>query len=342
MRILIPSIQAPFIRGGGELMVENLNDALLRYGHQSEIVKIPFKFNPASYVEDIMEIWQYQDFNNFNGYNIDKVIVLQFPAFYVKHDHKILWLMHQYRAVYELFDDTNSAVELKCLREKIIESDNRLLGAIDKRYSMCQNISNRLMKHNGIESTPLYHPVANENRFYSDDHYGYIFYPSRLEKLKRQDLLIRAMKYTKTNVIAIIAGTGSQTKVYKKMISDLGIESKVKMLGYISDEEKYVYYARSLAVFFAPYDEDYGYITLEAMLSSKPVITCRDSGGPLEFVSNEETGFVVDPDPMQIAEKIDWLYSNQKKARNMGQNGRQHYLKKNITWENVVERLLGS
>jgi glycosyltransferase involved in cell wall biosynthesis len=93
-------------------------------------------------------------------------------------------------------------------------------------------------------------------------------------------------------------------------------------------------------VFFGPQDEDYGYITLEAMLSSKPVITCTDSGGPLEFVKDEETGFVVEPDPVRIAEKIDWLYTQKKKAREMGQAGRQAYQKKNINWNSVVDTLL--
>ena len=40
----------------------------------------------------------------------------------------------------------------------------------------------------------------------------------------------------------------------------------------------------ALGVIFPPLDEDYGYVTLEAMLAAKPVITCTDSGGPLEFV----------------------------------------------------------
>jgi glycosyltransferase involved in cell wall biosynthesis len=96
-----------------------------------------------------------------------------------------------------------------------------------------------------------------------------------------------------------------------------------------------------LAVFFGPFDEDYGYITLEAMLSSKAVITCSDSGGPLEFVEESETGFVVEPEPEQIAERIDYLYSNPSKARDMGRAGRAAYATKNISWEHVASQLLG-
>src|SRR4030067_2142491 len=98
MRIVIPSIQVPFIRGGANLMTEGLAKALREAGHEVEIVTFPFKFCPDAYVDDLIDIWMRQDFNNFNGYEIDKVIVLQFPTYFVKHQNKVLWLMHQHRA----------------------------------------------------------------------------------------------------------------------------------------------------------------------------------------------------------------------------------------------------
>ena len=52
------------------------------------------------------------------------------------------------------------------------------------------------------------------------------------------------------------------------------------MARYISDEEKLRLYANCLGVIYPPLDEDYGYITLEAMLAQKPVVTTRDAGGP--------------------------------------------------------------
>ncbi len=342
MKIIIPSVQVPFIRGGAELHIRGLRDALIKEGHEVEIVTLPFKFSPESYVEELIEIWKKQDFNHFNGHNIDRVIALQFPTYYVQHKHKTLWLMHQHRAVYELYAPAKASKETKHLRDIIHHNDSILLKKIDSRYSNSYNVAKRLKHYNHIDATPLYHPPANEERFYCELSEGFIFCPSRLESLKRQDLLIRAMQYTHSKAVAIIAGEGSRLNYYRKLIDELDLSHKVRIVGHISEEQKYVFYAKSLAVFFAPFDEDYGYITLEAMLSSKPVITCTDSGGPLEFVLEGETGFIVDPDPIQIAKEIDWLDSNQKKARIMGQNGRKHYLSKNITWKNVVETLLSS
>jgi glycosyltransferase involved in cell wall biosynthesis len=340
MRILIPSIQVPFIYGGSTLMTQGLKDALKRAGHEVEIVTTPFKFSPHSYIIDLINFWKNQDFNNFNGYHIDKIIVLQFPAFYTQHKDKILWLMHQHRAVYDLYDKNNATPKDEKLKKIIEQADTSELQKIDKRFSMSQNISSRLAKYNNIDAKPLYHPPYREERFYCEDSYNYIFYPSRLEKLKRQDLLIKAMQYTTTDTVAIIAGSGGQKDSYKRLIKLLNISHKVKLVGYISQKEKETYYARSLGVFFAPHDEDYGYITLEAMLSSKPVITCRDSGGSLEFVEDNQTGFIVEPDPKKIAKKIDWLYKNKEEAKKLGQNALQSYKNRDISWATVVKRLL--
>lgn len=340
MRILIPSIQVPFIHGGAQIHISNLKNALEKFGHQVEVVTFPFKFSPESYIEDLMEYCSKQDFNNFNGYHIDKVISLQFPAYYIKHNNKSLWIMHQHRAVYDLYDKMEQTKELLSLKDKVQSYDNKFLLSTKPIYANSANVAKRLKKYNNIDSKPLYHPPQNEDKFYCDDSYGFIFYPSRLEELKRQDLLIEAMQYTTSDAVAIIAGDGGQKQNYQNLIDKLNLSNKVKLIGFISQKEKETYYARSLAVFFAPYDEDYGYITLEAMLSSKPVITCIDSGGPLEFVEDNKTGFILESDPKIIAKKIDWLYYNSDEAIKLGENGLTNYKDKNISWDNVVKTLL--
>ena len=115
----------------------------------------------------------------------------------------------------------------------------------------------------------------------------------------------------------------------------------MKLVGRFTEAEKLAWYAHAMAVFFGPYDEDYGYITLEAMLAAKPVITCRDSGGPLEFVQQDETGWVVDPDPQAIASAIDAAWENRARTAEMGRAGQAAYHRAGISWEQVVATLLG-
>ena len=339
MRVLIASIQVPFIHGGSELMTNGLRDALLRKGFEAEIVYMPFKFFPESEVERAMRNYLSYDFNSFNGYKIDLMIALQFPAFYAKHENSSLWLMHQHRAVYELYKEKEASRELKELRSKIKEYDDIFLASFKRKYAMSKNVANRALKYNGVETTPLYHPPFNEDKFFCEDDLGYVFFPSRLEELKRQDLLIEAMKYVKTPIKALIAGEGGQRNRYEEMIKKNSLNDKVRLIGRISEEEKRVLYARSLAVVFTPFDEDYGYVTLEAMLSEKPVITCKDSGGVLEFVTDGENGFICENDPKDIAEKLDILYENRDFAKKMGERGFDIYKQKDISWQKVVSAL---
>ena len=95
-----------------------------------------------------------------------------------------------------------------------------------------------------------------------------------------------------------------------------------------------------MAVFFAPYGEDYGYVTLEAMLAKKAVITCCDSGGTNEFVVPDHTGFIEPPEPRFIAERLDQLYMDKQAAHTMGLNGFQHYHSFQMSWEHVINHLL--
>jgi glycosyltransferase involved in cell wall biosynthesis len=92
-------------------------------------------------------------------------------------------------------------------------------------------------------------------------------------------------------------------------------------------------------VIYAPFDEDYGYVTLEAFLSAKPVVTASDSGGTLEFVVDGENGFVCAPDPESIGKAVATLASNRALTTRLGHAGLIRAAQ--VTWDGVVEQLLG-
>jgi glycosyltransferase involved in cell wall biosynthesis len=126
----------------------------------------------------------------------------------------------------------------------------------------------------------------------------------------------------------------------RDLAARLGVEARVRFLGRVTREEMLALYANAAAVCFTPLDEDYGYVSLEAMLSSKPVITCHDSGGPLEFVQDGETGHVVAPDPEAIAAAVSTLLAQPSRAARMGRAGRARYAKLVPGWNHVVDMLL--
>lgn len=340
MRILITGNHVPFIHGGGEYHLHNLQAQLKRRGHQVELMRIPFKFQPESDVQRAMDFCEGYDFNLPNGQKVDRVISLQFPAYGMAHHQHIVWIMHQHRAVYELYDRQPQTPALAQLRTAIHAYDQRVLSRAYQRFANSARVAQRLEQYNGLTAAPLYHPPPHADRFVNAAPMDYIFAPSRLETLKRQALLIEAARYLTTPVSIIIAGEGGQAQHYQQLIQHYQLQDRVRLIGRISEAEKIAWYANALAVYFAPFDEDYGYITLEAWLSAKPVITATDSGGPTELITHQQNGWILSPDPQSIAATIDAAWQNKHNTIDMGQHGRQTYHQKNIHWDHVIEQLL--
>ena len=96
--------------------------------------------------------------------------------------------------------------------------------------------------------------------------------------------------------------------------------------------------SRCLAVYYAPVDEDFGYVPYEAFLSERPVVTTRDAGGPLEVVVDGVNGIVCEPTAAEVARACTWLADHPSDARERGQAGRG--LAERLTWDTVVEALL--
>jgi glycosyltransferase involved in cell wall biosynthesis len=340
MRLIVTANIVPFMPGGADYHIAGIVEQLRAHGHEVELLRFPFKFSPLADIRRMMTFSETTELNIPNGVSVDKVVSLQFPSYGVQHDDHRVWLMHQHRAVYELYENAKADAELISLKEEIIQFDNRHLGLAKKVFANSQRVAQRLKEFNGIDSQALYHPPHKAEQFYCDEPLDYLFCPSRLESLKRQELIIRAAQHIKSPVQLIVAGEGGQRYFYENLISQLDVTDKVQLIGRFTEAEKRVFYARSLGVVFVPKDEDYGYITLEAMLSSKPVICCSDSGGPTEFIEHGSNGLVVEPDEKQLAQAIDQLYENKQKAKLMGEQGLQTYKQKNICWDNVVGEIL--
>ncbi len=347
MKIAIATVQVPFITGGAEIHVNMLKNELVKRGYCVDVVTIPFKWYPAEKIVDCMMMGRMMDLTEVNGEKIDKVIAMKFPAYYVKHEHKVLWLLHQHRQAYDLwgtkFGDLDNFANGDKVRQLIMDSDNKYISEAEHIFTNAQNTANRLMKYNGISAEALYHPPLNYEKLKCCSYGDYIFYASRIDVMKRQRVLVEAMKYTKSDVKAVIAGSGSEKEIayIHKIIETNNLHNKVKLVGFISEEEKIDYYANCLGVYFGAYDEDYGYITLESFFSRKPVIVHEDAGGPLEFVQDQINGYITSENPKKVAQIFDEWYENRELSRQMGENGYHTMIEKNISWDYVIEKLLG-
>ena len=282
------------------------------------------------------------DLTESNGEPVDLVIATKFPTYFVRHPRKVTWLFHQYRAIYELCggpysEFAHSEADVK-LRDHLIQLDGAALAESKKLFSIAKNTSARLAKYNGLTAEPLYHPPPLAGRLKPGASDNYVFSAGRLELTKRVDLILQALARTRSDVRLVVAGEGPLRQKLAALATELGVDNRVTFTGIVDEPQLVNLYAGALAVVFPPFDEDYGYITLEAFLARKPVITTTDSGGPLEFVEDDVTGLVADPTADAIAAAIDRLAGDRQRAARLGDAGFERA--RGITWDTVIDRLL--
>lgn len=343
MKIALVNTITPFIRGGAEILVDDLFDQLQQRGHRVTLFRLPF---PNEYEVQLQELVLAGKFLDFTSY--DRVIAFKFPAYCVCHPHKVLWLFHQFRQVYDLYGKEYGIQETPEGRavKKLVENlDRREIGGAERVYVNAEEVANRLFQYNGLHSEILTPPLLNWER-YQEGRYGdYLYYPSRVNSLKRQYLAVESMRYVQTDVKLMIDGLcpdETYDREIRNTIKKYGLESRVIYRNeWVSDEEKIDRMANCLAALYIPYLEDScGFVTFEGFYSGKPVLTCTDSGGTKEFVTEGVTGYFSSPDPQELAKKMDLLYLNRKKTIAMGKYAKHEIIQRNITWDETVRRLL--
>jgi glycosyltransferase involved in cell wall biosynthesis len=342
--ILVCESQVPFVQGGAEFHVSELVRQLREHGFTTETVRLPFKWYPKSEILAHAAAWRLLDLSESNGQPVDLVIGTRFPTYFARHPRKVAWLIHQYRAAYELagtsFSDFAHEEDDVALRARLVSLDTQMLGECRRLFANSGNTAARVQRFNGVTAEALYHPPRLAPRLHGGPSGGYILSVSRLESVKRIDLAIRAIARVPGPLELFVVGTGTQARALEELASSLGVASRVRFLGAVDDDEIIKLYAGALGVIFAPYDEDYGYVTLEAFLSHKPVITTTDAGGPNEFVVDTVNGSVCAPDPEALADAMARLDADRGRAAALGDAGYDRA--RLITWTGVIERLVGA
>ena len=345
MKIGIATVQVPFITGGAETLATSLRAELVKRGFEADIISIPFKWYPPERILDCMLMGRLMDLSEVNGTKIDRVIALKFPAYFAPHDNKVGWILHQHRQAYDLYGteygDLHQSTQGQRVAEAIRTWDNKFLSELQNTFTISNRVTARLAEYNNLSAQTLYPPPGDYAEFHCDGFGDFILYPGRFAPIKRQHLIVEAMKTVPDEVKLVLIGSHDNEygESVRKRIATLGLEGRVELTGTVTAEEKIRLYSRCLAVYNGVYDEDYGYVTLEAFLSGKPVITHPDSGGPLEFVRHQDNGFVVEAEPELIGDCVDRL-TNRTLAREMGNRGKETIEQQDITWDHVIDKLL--
>lgn len=341
-RIVVCEALVPFVRGGAEYLVKTLVAQLRTHGYSVEQISLPFKWYPKDELLAHAAAWRLLDLSESIHQSIDLLIATKFPTYFARHPNKVAWLLHQHRAAYELCDSQYSdffhTEPDVGLRETLIRLDREMIEECRRVRTISRNTAARLEKFNGLHHEPLYPPPPFADKIEPGPQGDYVLFVGRLETVKRADLVIDAMQHVDRPVTLVVVGEGTQRENLDALVESRQLGDRVTMAGAVDEPALVDYYRGALAVVFPPYDEDYGYVTLEAFLAGKPVVTAVDSGGPLEFVDHEVNGLVCEPMPEVIAQAINRLARQRKWAAGLGAAGRDRA--RTVTWDGVIEQLV--
>jgi glycosyltransferase involved in cell wall biosynthesis len=322
----------------------HLRGALEEAGHEAEVLRIPFQWTPATRIPSQMLLVMGLELRN-----VDRVIALKFPAYLIQHPQKTLWLLHQYRQAYDLWDAGMTNLPKgptgEEIRRLIINADDEAFRATRRVFVNSDVTRDRLAHYSKVRAEVLRPPLNDPELFTGGEPDGYVFAGGRINEMKRQHLLLEALALTPPNVRLVIAGPPdgpADGERLERLAESLGVADRVKLdLRFLPRAEVASYVNHATAVACLPYDEDsLSYVAMEGAAAGKPIITTDDSGGVLRLVDHLRTGFVAHADRESLADGLQRFGIDSPANVDAGMAARAAWTKLEITWPRAVERLL--
>lgn len=334
----------PFAEGGHLVIARSLVEALRAASHDADLIVTPqnrFGRQGAAY----LATWLTDVGRTHDDRPIDQVISLRYPSYAVRHPRHVCWLLHPMREYYDQWDAFTRPLSWKgrlkeTSRRRLVWAADRYLLTrhIAKLFVISGTVQRRLQTFGGIASQVL-HPPPPPRAYRTDDYEPYLFAVSRFTPLKRMALIVEALSQPEAaGIRAVLAGEGESYSQVRALVRERGLADRVSLPGRLDEPALVDHLARCRAVVFPPFDEDYGFVTVEAFASAKPVITCTDSGGPTELVIDDLNGVIAEPTPQALARSFRRVIASRDVAERLGRAGTA--VASRLTWPATISRLL--
>lgn len=343
MRVLIATAQIPFFRRHTDDLAVDLRRALEVAGHRAEILRVPFSWNaPGGLVNQLLTC-RLIDLSPDEHFRSDLVIALELPAYLIRHPNKVLWLTHHHWTGEPAMARRNGDAEQDAARREACGAvDREALAKARRIWTISATASYQLRRLCDLDALSICPPPRRPESYCWERPEGYFWIPDRLGA-DRWQLLLAAVAHCEQPVRIRLGSPHHEPRPDAElwsMVERWDLEEQIEWVGGLSEAQARDAYARSLAVVCPARDETFPWPAFRAMLSSKALVTCYDSGAPAEIVDHEENGLLVAARPGELAAALDALWKHPDRARAMGGSGRSWIESQSFEWPRVLESLL--
>jgi glycosyltransferase involved in cell wall biosynthesis len=267
-----------------------------------------------------------------------------FPANLIEK-HPSIWFPHEPpRMLYDLNSFFFGSNYVKLHKKIIGRFYFPILRYINEKYTLVDEIvANSFYSKLYLEEVykrkinNIIYPGVDWKAFkYKKGYPNVILTVNRLHPEKRVDLIIKSMPYLADYKLWIV-GNGIHKQNLEMLTKNLNLEDRVKFFGVVKETKLKELYSQCFCTVYTPLREPFGMVALESMAAGKPIIGCNE-GGFTEIVENKRNGFLIDPTPEKIAEKVIYLSKNLDIYKDISENCRNK--SKKYSWDNTAKKLL--
>ena len=292
---------------------------------------------------DVIHLHEYRTFQNIvmahyaKKYGVPYVLQAHGSLPRILAKQRLKWI-YDVLFGYRLLRDASKVIALSRLEAE----QYRGMGVPEKKIVIIPN---------GIdlsEYTDLPPEGSFKKKFGIDDDEKIVLYLGRIHESKGLNLLAEAfsvvLKELERVRLVIVGSDDGYGSTFSRLISDLGIEEKVLLTGFVEKRAKLAALVDS-DVFVTPRFHGFPVTFLEACLAGSPIVTATDE---LDWV-HENVGFVVGNSPIALAKAISNILQDEQTRERFQNNCR--YTIKNFdisaiafqledTYESLVKRIV--
>ncbi len=165
-----------------------------------------------------------------------------------------------------------------------------------------------------------------------------MLYLGRLKKYKRVEVILRAVARLRDEGVPgrlIIGGMGDHAGSLRRLRDELGLQDRVDMPGFVTEEEKRRLFRRAWVHVFTSPKEGWGISNLEAAACGTPTVA-SDSPGLRDSVVDGETGFLVPHgDAVALAQRLRAILEDGALRQRLGAGARAFAAR--FTWDRAAD-----